>query len=129
MSLPSLPTSLCPWQAVICMVEQTARVYWCAGPIWVVYFLLVIVKAFSLVIDSFFFVHGLIGAQKALDALSGISSPVCSLAKFYEPSLTPSPGNSSIWRAQETAENHRFSQKTEYFRRKPQETADWAPSP
>ena len=31
----------------------------------------------------------------------------------------PSPGNSSIWRAQETAENRRFSQ----------ETADWAPSP
>ena len=37
--------------------------------------------------------------------------------------LTPSPGNSSIWRAQETAENCRFSQKTEDFvenRGKPQ---------
>ena len=34
--------------------------------------------------------------------------------------------NSSIWRAQETAENRRFSQKTA---EKPQETADWAPSP
>ena len=43
--------------------------------------------------------------------------------------FTPSPGNSSIWRAQETAENRRFSQETEDFRRKPQETADWAPSP
>ena len=28
---------------------------------------------------------------------------------------TPSPGNSSIWSAQGTAENHRFSQKTEDF--------------
>ena len=33
--------------------------------------------------------------------------------------FTLSPGNSSIWRAQETAD----------FPRKPQETADWAPSP
>ena len=33
------------------------------------------------------------------------------------------------WRRQETAENRRFSQKTEDFRRKPQETVDWAPSP
>ena len=29
--------------------------------------------------------------------------------------FAPSPGNSSIWRAQETAENCRFSQKTEVF--------------
>ena len=43
--------------------------------------------------------------------------------------FTPFPGNSSIWRAQETAENRRFSQQTEDVRRKPQETADWAPSP
>ena len=34
--------------------------------------------------------------------------------------FTPSPTNSSIWRAQETAENRRFSQETEDFRRKPQ---------
>ena len=31
-----------------------------------------------------------------------------------------SPGNPSIWRAQETAENRRFSQETADFRRKPQ---------
>ena len=43
--------------------------------------------------------------------------------------FTTSPGNSRIWRAQETAENRRSSQKTEDFCRKPQETADWAPSP
>ena len=43
--------------------------------------------------------------------------------------FTFAPGTSSIWRAQETAENRRFSQKTEDLRRKPQETADWAPSP
>ena len=43
------------------------------------------------------------------------------------PRFTPSSGNSNIWRAQETAENRRFSQETEDFRRKPQETADWAP--
>ena len=35
----------------------------------------------------------------------------------------------ALERAQETAENRRFSQKTEDFRRIPQETADWAPSP
>ena len=29
--------------------------------------------------------------------------------------FTPAPGNSSIWRAQETTENHRFSQKTKDF--------------
>ena len=40
--------------------------------------------------------------------------------------FTPSLGNSSMWRAQETAENRRFSQKTEDFRSKPQEIADWA---
>ena len=63
-----------------------------------------------------------------------------------------SPGNSGIWRAQETAENRRFSrrfsphspgnssiwraQETADFRRKPKilaenrsKTADWAPSP
>ena len=37
--------------------------------------------------------------------------------------FTPSPGNSSIWRAQETAENRRFSQKPQIVaenRRKPQ---------
>ena len=39
------------------------------------------------------------------------------------------PGNSSMWRAQETAEDRRFSQETKDFRRKPQETAAWAPSP
>ena len=35
------------------------------------------------------------------------------------------------WKFQhlEGAENRRFSQKTEDFRRKLQETADWAPSP
>ena len=44
--------------------------------------------------------------------------------------FAPSPGNSSVWRAQETAENRSFfSQRTEDFRRKLQETADWAPSP
>ena len=43
--------------------------------------------------------------------------------------FTRSPGNSNIWRAQETAESRRFSQETEDFRRKPQETADCAPSP
>ena len=31
--------------------------------------------------------------------------------------FTPSPGNSSIWRAQETTENRRFSQKTAGNRR------------
>ena len=31
--------------------------------------------------------------------------------------FTPSPGNSSIWRAQETAEDRRFSQETADFRR------------
>ena len=34
--------------------------------------------------------------------------------------FAPFPGNSSIWRAQETAENSRFSQETEENRRKPQ---------
>ena len=33
--------------------------------------------------------------------------------------FTPSPGNSSICRAQETAENRRFSQETADFRRRP----------
>ena len=43
--------------------------------------------------------------------------------------FTPSPGHSSIWRAQETAESCGFSQNPEDFRRKPHETTDRAPSP
>ena len=43
--------------------------------------------------------------------------------------IHPFPGNSSIWRVQETAENRRFSQETADSRKKPQETADWALSP
>ena len=41
--------------------------------------------------------------------------------------FTPSPGNSIIRRAQEPTEDRWFSQETTNFRRKPQETADWAP--
>ena len=41
--------------------------------------------------------------------------------------FTPSLRNSSIWRAQEAAAD--FCRKPKIFRRTPQETADWAPSP
>ena len=43
-------------------------------------------------------------------------------------SFTPSPGNSSIWRAQETAENRRFSQKTAENRRLGSVTLGASPS-
>ena len=76
--------------------------------------------------------------KKSGGALGDRESPKCRFpqkkADFRR--FTPSAGNSSIWSAQETAENRRFSQKTEDFpqkaedcRRKAQETTDSAPSP
>ena len=66
-----------------------------------------------------------VGAPKGTELKWHSESPKCWFSQKTADlrRFTLSPGSSSICRAQETAENRRFPQKTA------QETADWAPSP